>query len=436
MLKKMRRRVILAAMLAFSAVVLLIAVLVNVVNYGVVTNRADDTLSAILKFEEMSPDERVPKEPDPGAGGSEEGEPQEGEPGKPEEGAPGRPPERPFMGLPDVEANYMTRFFTVRFDSAGEVVFASTDYIAAIGEEDAVAYARQVLKEGSARGYMKAYRYVREAIGDETVVVFLNTSRDQQSMLSLLVLTVFVSCVSLLIVFVLVELLAGRAIRPYANNIRQQKQFITDASHELKTPLTSISTSLDVLTMEHGEDEWTENIRKQTGRMSKLVSELVTLSKLDEESPVPDKEEFSLSNAAWEIVDVYMPQAKAQGKNFSVDIEDDVMLFGEKASIQQMLSVLLDNAVRYCDEKGDIRFSLNRKKNRVYMEVFNTCDYETPPDTERLFDRFYRPDESRNSKTGGNGVGLSIARAVTQAHGGKISASCPSGKSMTIKISL
>ncbi|MBR6486796.1 MAG: HAMP domain-containing histidine kinase, partial [Lachnospiraceae bacterium] len=369
MLKKMRRRVILAAMAAFAAVILLIAVLVNAVNYAVVTDRADDTLSAILKFEERSPKERGPKEPDPGAGG-------------PSNGEPGKPPERPFTGLPDVEANYMTRFFTVRFDSAGEVLFTSVDYIAAIGESDAVLYAKEVLKKGSDHGYMKAYRYVKEVIGDETVVIFLNTSREQQSMLSLLVLTIVISFVSLLIVFLLVTLLSRRAIRPYANNIKQQKRFITDASHELKTPLTSISTSLDVLTMEHGEDEWTENIRKQTGRMSRLVNELVTLSRLDEESPLPDKEEFSLSNAAWEIADVYMPQAKAQGKNFSVEIEEDVSLFGDKSSIQQMLSVLLDNAVRYSDDKGDIRFSVSKKKNSVYIEVFNTCDYETAPDTE------------------------------------------------------
>jgi signal transduction histidine kinase len=408
MIKKMRRRMILAAMLAFFAVIMMIGVLVNAVNYGVVTNRADQTLSAILKYEEKSPK-------DPGPGG---------------------PPPKPFMGLPDVESNYMTRFFTVRFDPEGNVIFASTDNIAAIGREDAVALARQVLDKDSERGYMKTYRYVKKDLGDSTAVVFLNVSREQQSVFSLIILTLIVSFISLIIVFLLVWALSKRAIRPFANNIRQQKQFITDASHELKTPLTSISTSLDVLTLEHGEDEWTENIRKQTGRMSKLVSELVTLSRLDEETPLPDKEQFSLSNAAWEIVDVYLPQAKAAGKNMTVEIAEDISMYGERSSIQQMLSVLLDNAIRYSDEKGDIRFSLNRKKNRINIEVFNTCLYETVPDVDRLFDRFYRPDESRNSQTGGNGVGLSIARAVTLAHGGRISASCPSGKTMTIKITI
>ncbi len=400
---------IFAAMLAFFAVIMMIAVLVNAVNYYVVTNRADQTLSAILRYEEMRPEEPGPQ-------------------------GPQGPPMKPFMGLPDVEANYMTRFFAVHFDKDENVVSTSTDYIAAVDNEDAVEYARQVLKKSKDRGYMKAYRYAKETKGDTTVVLFLNTTRDQQSMISLLILTLIVSFVSLLIVFVLVTLLSGRAIKPFANNIDQQKQFITDASHELKTPLTSISTSLDVITMEHGDDEWTDNIRKQTGRMSKLVSELVTLSRLDEENPLPDKEDFSLSNAAWEIIDIYKPQAVAKEKDLKTDIEEDVSMVGDKPAIQQMLSVLMDNAVRYSDEKGEIRFSLYKKKNRINIEVFNTCRYEKIPDTDRLFDRFYRPDDSRSTETGGNGVGLSIAKAVVQTHGGKISASCPSGNTMTIKI--
>ena len=388
MLKKMRRRVILAAMLAFFAVISVIAVLVNVVNFCVVTNNADKTLSAILSYEE---------EPT----------------GKPERKGP---PIEPFMALPDVEANFMTRFFVVRFDAEGNVVYASTDNIASVGTEGAEELARQALSRGADHGYMKEYRYVREQSGDTTFVIFLNMIREQQSMRSLLILTVIISLASLFIVFILVSLFAGRAIRPIANNIEQQKQFITDAGHELKTPLTSISTSLDVITMEHGEDEWTDNIKKQTARMSKLVSELVTLSRLDEERPLPDKERFSLSNAAWEIAEIYKPQAKAKEKKFRADIDEDIFLTGDRAAIQQMLSVLLDNAVRYSDKNGEIRFSIFKKRGKITVEVFNTCRYDVPPDTNRLFDRFYRGDLSRNSKEGqsGYGLGLSIAKGIAE----------------------
>ncbi len=407
MLKKMRRRVILAAMAAFAAVILLIAALVNVVNFCVVTNRADETIASVLSFQSRAP--------------------------KPSRG---NPPPEPFIGLPDLESNYMTRFFIVSFDADGNIQSVSTDQIASIDEEDAVSYAQQALARKSDRGYMKAYRYLKETQGETVTIVFLNVSRDLQYMRSLRNLTIVVACVSLVVVFLLVALLSGKAIKPIANNIERQKQFITDASHELKTPLTSISTSVDVIEMEYGEDEWTENIRKQTGRMSKLVSELVTLSRLDEEIPLPSKEHFSLSNAAWEIADVYAPQAKAHVKTFDVSIQDDVSVFGEKAAVQQMLSVLLDNAIRYSDDRGEIRFSVQKKRGKAQIEVFNTCDLETPPDVERLFDRFYRPDSSRSTASGGTGVGLAIAKTVAEAHGGTIRASCPSGKTMTITVVL
>ncbi|MBP5299370.1 MAG: HAMP domain-containing histidine kinase, partial [Lachnospiraceae bacterium] len=344
MIRRMRHRVILAAMAAFFAVIMMIALLVNLVNYGVVTGRADDTLDAILNYENgpMGP---------PGGMNPDKGNP---------------PEVMPFMELPDKELNYMTRFFIVRFDENGEAASVFTDFIASIDENQALEYAKKALGSGKEHGYLGEYRFVKAEKDGGTVIAFLNTLRERQNMIALLIMTLGISGVSLVIVFILVVILSRRAIRPIAGNIERQKQFITDASHELKTPLTSISTSLDVLEMEKGDDEWVSNIRKQTGRMSKLVSELVTLSRLDEEIPLPNKEKFSLSNAAWEIVDVYKTQAKAAEKNLSVDIEDDVMMVGEKAAIQQMLSVLLDNSIRYSDEKGDIRFNIYKKKNKNY----------------------------------------------------------------------
>lgn len=424
MLKRMRYRVIIAAMAAFLAVILMVAVLVNLINYRVVTKSLDETISAIYEFEAGNP-------PMPGP------EMNNGQPGTganpPGPGAQA-PPDGPFRGSPDAEAGYMTRFFIARLDGEGNVMSTSLDFVASVDASGAKQLAEQVYSGKKDRGYIKEFRFAKEELRDTTVIIFLNSMRELRFMHTLRSLTIAVSVVSLLLVFVLVVLFSNRAIRPIANNISRQKQFITDASHELKTPLTSISTSLDVLSMEHEDDEWIDNIRKQTGRMSKLVSELVQLSRLDEDNPLPDKELFSLSSAAWETAEIFEAQAKASEKKFSVNIKDDVNLYGDKAAIHQMLSVLLDNAIRYSDANADIRFSVYKKKNKTVIEVFNTCDLNPVPDTEKLFDRFYRPDASRSTQTGGNGVGLAIAKAAAEAHGGTISAYCPDGKTMTIKV--
>ena len=407
MLKKIRWRFIGAAMLAFSTVIILIASLVNIANYISVTQKTDETIGYILDYESSV---------------------SRGE-------FDSRPP-MPFHGMPDEEANYMTRFFIVAVGSDNLFIATSMDYVASITEAEAVSYAKEAMSKLTDRGYMDGYRYQKIEYDEATVVIFLNSTREIQSMRSLLFMTLAISGGSLILVFVLVLLLSKRAIRPISQNMELQKRFITDAGHELKTPLTSISTSLDVIEMDKGADEWTDNIRQQVGRLTGLVGELVTLSKLDEVKPVAVKEKFDLSGAMWEMVEVYTPQAKATGKTLDTIIEDNVNITGDKAQIQQMLSVLIDNAIRYSDGRDAINIALTRVHGKVRIVVYNTCNYDKVPDVDRLFERFYRPDESRNSNTGGNGIGLAIARSVAEAHGGRISASCPDGKSMTITVEI
>ena len=316
------------------------------------------------------------------------------------------------------------------------IVESSLDFIASVDEDDLLYYTDSALGKNTDRGYIDGYRYVRSYVDGTTVITFLNCERELQSMSLILAMTLAISGAALILVFILVLLFSKKAIQPIAQNIEIQKRFITDAGHELKTPLTSISTSLDVIEIDKGEDEWTQNIRSQVSRMSGLVSELVALSKLDEIKPVPDKEQFDLSGAVWETLEVFIPQAKARGKEIKTDVQENVSIIGEKVSIQQMLSVLIDNAIKYSDDGGKISFSMHKNKNRTHIEVYNTCNYEKAPDVNRLFDRFYRPDESRNTTTGGNGIGLAVAKAVAEAHGGKILAICPDGKSMKITVDL
>ena len=404
MLKKMRWRLILTAMLAFFAVVVLTVVMVNLLAHYIVTGQVDQTLSYIAYFEEGNT----------------------GDP-KAELSQPSL-----FNAFPDAESYYATRFFIVRFDEGQNVVSTFTENVTTIDEAEAERLARTALEKDREKGFVETYRYAMRKVDGGTTVVFLNAASGLVFTKWLHRLSIYVALASLALAFVLVYLFSGKAIRPIARNMEQQKQFITDASHELKTPLTSIAASIDVISLEYGDDEWTDNIRAQSERMTRLVGELVTLSRLDEELTNPVRERFSVSNAAWEIMEIYRPQAKAVQKQFDVDIQEDVMLHGNQDAVQRMLSVLLDNAIRYSDPEGKIRLDVAKKRGKVWIEVFNTCRFETPPDVERLFDRFYRPDESRSTETGGTGVGLAIAKAVAEAHNGTITASCPDGKTMTI----
>ena len=455
MIRKLRIRFVLAAMIAFFLVIALMGSLVNIINYIVVTKRNDQTIDYIYEYDELEPnfnghgghddkdghEGRGENDDHDGRGGHGEqnGHGEQGGPddfGGPEENGDGFTEDKPFRALPNEEANYMTRFFIVNVDSDNQIVSTSMDFVASIDESEAASFASSALSYMTDRGYINGYRFAKFESDGQTEIIFLNCEKEVQSMDSILSMTLVISIGSLALVFILVILLSRKAIQPIAQNIENQKRFITDASHELKTPLTSISTSLDVIEIDHGEDEWTSNIRQQVSRMSGLVSQLVMLSRLDEVKPVPEKESFDLSSAAWETVEVHSAQAKARGKEITADIQDDISIIGGKESIQQMLSVLIDNAIKYSDDNGKIRFTVKKVKNKVLIEVYNTCNYEKAPDVDRLFDRFYRPDESRNTSTGGNGIGLAIAKSVVEAHGGEISASCPDGKSMTITVNL
>ena len=441
MIRKLRIRFVLVAMIAFFLVIALMGSLVNIINYIMVAQRNDETIDYIYEYDELGPrfDDRGGRNDFGGRGGHDDMGGRNDLGGPDDNGGRGFDfdnGDMPFRALPDEEANYMTRFFIVTVDSDEKIVSSSMDFVASVDESEAATFTEAALSRMTDRGYINGYRFAKFEEDGQTKIVFLNCVKEVQSMSSILSMTLVISIGSLALVLIFAILLSRKAIQPIAQNIENQKRFITDASHELKTPLTSISTSLDVIEMDRGEDEWTANIRSQVSRMTGLVSEMVTLSKLDEVKPVPAKEQFDLSSAAWEILEVHMPQAKARGKELETDIQDGITIVGEKESIQQMLSVLIDNAIKYSDDNGKIRFSINKVKGKTRIEVYNTCNYEKAPDVDRLFDRFYRPDESRNTSTGGNGIGLAIAKSVAEAHGGTITASCLDGKFMKIRVDI
>ncbi len=408
MLKKMSRRFVGIAMIAFASVVLLLFCAVNLWNYHIISAQQDRTLRLLQDFDS------------------------EGLPPFASEGFAMFGPVESFS----LEMQYMTRFFTVRFDAQGTPVELRQDYIAAISEQDAVSYAQDVLEKGRESGYYRDFRYLVTRTERGATAIFLNSERELRSMWSLLRVSALIAAIGLLAIFLLAVLLSKRAIAPFVRNMETQKQFITDASHELKTPLTAISTSADVLALENGENEWVRNIRSQTARLSKLISNLVTLSRLNEEKPFPEMADFALDEAVWEIAEPAAAVAKAKGKTYTQTIESGIVLHGDRAAIGQMVSILLDNAIQYSDEGGVIRLEVRRVRRKARITVYNTCLLEDPDQIDRLFDRFYRPDGSRSKQTGGTGIGLSIAKATAEAHGGRIAVSTETGRDITFTVTI
>lgn len=423
MLRRMRWRFIIAAMTAMMIVMFGIVVVINVWNCVVTDRRQDGTIREIWADETGGRRE-------PGRPPEQEKPP---EPEKPPQGPKTRRGEGPTFQMKKVE---IRTHFIVYIGTDGEVMEVSLDFTPSVTEEEAGEYGRQVIERGRQAGYWKNYRYNIFDTEEGQAIVFLNVGREIEFMKTLFIISAMTALLSMALVFLLVVLFSKRAIGPYIKNMERQKRFITDAGHELKTPITSISTSAEVLEMEQGENEWTRNILKQTQRLAKLTEELVFLSRLDEETPFPEKQKFSLSEAAWEIAEPFETAAKARGKRYEAEIQDGLALFGDRAAIQRMISILLDNAMRYSDEKGEIRLRIYRKNKKNHIEVENTCDLRDISGLDQWFDRFYRSDASRSRNTGGSGIGLSIARAVCESHGGRILASSADGKRIQIHVIL
>lgn len=406
MLKMLRLRFILSAMGAFGFVMFVLVIGINLLNSSVTTARQDETIAGIMEYEQMKEVQSADDIP--------------------------MISEMPWSDGP--EADFTTRFFVVHCDLAGNLVKTSRDHISSMDYDTIRQYTEEIVSNGSVKGYHGEYRYQVRTDESGCLIVFLNVSGSQRFVKSLFRISVIIAVASLFSVFLLILFFSGKAIRPYVRNMERQKQFITDAGHELKTPLTSISTSADILSMEYEDDEWIENIQKQAVRLTHLVNNLVALSRFDEMTPLPEKTEVSVSDAAWETAESFLALAAAEGKSYVQHIEEDLKLWGDQNALQQLLSILLDNAVRYSKEGGEIRLDIYRKHNRIYMEVFNTCEIQDITDLNRVFDRFYRLDESRSVNTGGSGIGLSMAQAIAEAHGGKIKVYSQDGKSILFKV--
>ena len=316
------------------------------------------------------------------------------------------------------ETPFSTRHFTVYFDKNGKAIRTHTDAIYAIDKEQAVTYAKEVVTRQRERGWYDSYRYKVFQTEFGTGVVFIDGSANRAILAQSMTISaiVLLSCGAL--VLLLIILFSKRAIKPIAESYEKQRQFVTDANHELKTPLTLILANLDIAEEELGQNEWLDDIRAEGHRMTELVNQLVALSRMDEDSHALHITDVPLGQMVQDTVSEFEALANIRGKALEADVDAAVTTQGDETLLRQLIGILMDNAIKYCDPDGIITVKLHRQR-RIHLMVENTYSAVDQLELHRLFDRFYRADKAR-SFTGGYGVGLSMAKAITEKHKGEI----------------
>ncbi|MBQ8398328.1 MAG: HAMP domain-containing histidine kinase [Clostridia bacterium] len=430
MIKRLRRKLIAASMLSLLLVLTVVMGTLNIFNYRSMTAQADGTLALLaegggsfpaafpLTLPSVTPTNGASAEP---AEPAKPGEPTAGDAAEPAD--PPKHTKRRFS----VELPFMSRYFSVVFDADGAVIHTDTSRIAAVDETTAIEMAARVRVGAREHGFAGDYRYVRQTLEGGVRVIFLDCERERATFRTFLWGSCAVSAAGLGAVFVLIWLFSGRIVRPMSESYEKQRRFITDAGHELKTPITIIDADAELLEMEVGEDnEWLHDIRRQTARLGRLTADLIYLSKMDEERVELQMIEFPFSDVVAETAQSFAAPAVTQGKRFTVDVEPMLTLCGDEKSIRQLVSILLDNALKYSPEGGEITLTARRQGRSITLTAANTAEPLDGDHFAHLFDRFYRVDGARSG--GGYGLGLSIARAVVTAHKGRITAACEGGR--------
>ena len=452
MIKKLKTRFIILAMVSLTLLLAFIVAGMNIINYRKVVSDADARLEVLeansamfFELPDVADADGVIPLP----------------PGDNEFFGPGGPG-GPSMTMDEAEES---RFFTVTVDSSGNVRSTNIERISAVDSDEAAEYAEEALASGKDRGFVNEFRYSVSGNGNKTRITFLDCGRVLESFRDFLKASIVMSLAGLLVVFFIICYFAGRIVRPVAESYDKQKRFITDAGHEIKTPLAIIKANLDLMEMEldaagsasagPGSDEIREGLGEigaQVDRLSGLTGDLVYLSRMEEAGGSIVMTEVPLSDIVSESVQAFAPLAKERGRAIIPDVAQGVTVNGSTKELEKLMSILLDNALKYSpdprrvqtgpEECGmpappEIRVQLRKDGKNAVIEVSNETETELSPEAiSHVFDRFYRTDSSRNSETGGHGIGLSMAQAIVNAHGGRISARTTDGRDFIVTASI
>ena len=441
MIKKLKTRFIILAMVSLTILLTAIVAGMNIINYNKVVSDADDRLTVLEGYSGRLLER---ENSDVGDGqfmhdGNEESGGQDDPFENREDFLGPKGPGGPSMTRDEAEE---ARFFSVFVDSGGNVTRTNTERISAVDSEEAAEFAKEALASGEDRGFVEELRYSVSEKDGVTIVTFLDCGRVLESFRDFLRASVLMSLIGLLVVFAVICYFAGRIVKPVAESYEKQKRFITDAGHEIKTPLAIIKANLDLLDMQmddiegaHGRSAETEDLRDglaeiggQVNRLAGLTNDLVYLSRMEEAESSLIMTDVPLSDIAGESVSAFDNLAKENGRSIAADIEEGITVRGSTKELEKLMSIILENAVKYSEGGAPIEVTVKKEGKNAVAEVRNTvADELTNEKLSHVFERFYRTDASRNSETGGHGIGLSMAQAIVSAHGGKISARTTDG---------
>lgn len=408
MIKKIRKKLILILSLSLFVVLTIIIFVVNLINFNNVSSSADNILNFLsMNDGEFKTDNQPPKIDD-------------------HDNSTNKNDDKHKM---DVETPYETRYFYVKENDG--TITANVTHVAKIDENKAIEYYEEVSSTSSTRGYLDSYRYYKKEVN---FIIFIDCSNELSTAFEFLKDSLIISSIGYVAVFVLVFILSKYAIKPISESYEKQKRFITDASHELKTPLTIISANNELLEMLNGENEANVVINKQIDRMTNMVKNLTSLSRILEVDKLSNSSILSLSDIIIDVSSLFKTNFETMNKKYKEDIEPDLYIKGDENLIRQLFSIIFDNALKYSSSYIIIRAYSENKK--IIVKCSNDCQNLKKGNMDRCFERFYRSDDARGSSITGNGIGLSIAKSISDLHSFEISADAIEDDLFEIKIEM
>lgn len=331
----------------------------------------------------------------------------------------GRGNRRSFFDMP------LTTVFSVLFSEDGEVLRIDNKIERLYSNDKVTEIASSILESGKKSGYKQSLFYLVDAKGDNTLVCFIDGSITNNSFRELIIVTLIFGGVALSIGLVLSIILAKKIVKPLEENDIKQKRFISDAGHELKTPISIISANSEILSRSLGENEWLNNIQYENERMQKLVTELLDLSRAENSNL--EKTNIDFSHLITGEILPFESLAFEKGKIINSEISEDIYVKGNESELKKLISILLDNAIKHSNDSSEILVTLKKEHKLVTFSIQNEGGNIPKEKLEKLFDRFYRVDEARSGEGSHYGLGLAIAKTIVEGHNGKITCTSKDG---------